>query len=152
MKCKFCNSPDSKVIDSRLNDTGTSVRRRRECTSCGKRFTTFEEYETIPVLVIKSDGSRQPFDKDKIMRGIIKACEKRPVTMAQIEEVVNNIEKEVYNFLEQEISSAKIGELVMKGIKGLDQVAYIRFASVYRQFTDIANFIDLLEDIKKDYN
>ncbi len=150
MKCKFCDNPNSKVIDSRLNEDGTSIRRRRECTKCGRRFTTFEEYETIPVLVIKSDGSRQPFDREKIKRGVIKACEKRPVTITQIEQLVNNIEREVYNTLAQEISTQKIGELVMSGIKSLDQVAYIRFASVYRQFTDVSNFIELLEDFKNE--
>ena len=150
MKCKFCNNANSKVIDSRLNEDGTSIRRRRECTECGRRFTTFEEYETIPVLVVKSDGSRQPFDTEKIKRGIIKACEKRPVTIVQIEQVVNDIEKEIYNTLAQEVSTQTIGELVMKGIKGLDQVAYIRFASVYRQFTDVSNFIELLDDFKNE--
>lgn len=150
MKCKFCDSANSKVIDSRLNEDGTSIRRRRECAKCGKRFTTFEEYETIPVLVIKSDGSRQPFDREKIKRGIIKACEKRPVTILQIEQVVNNIEREVYNTLAQEVSSKSIGELVMQSIRGLDQVAYIRFASVYRQFTDVSNFIELLDDFKSE--
>lgn len=150
MKCKFCDSLDSKVIDSRLNENGTSVRRRRECTKCGRRFTTFEEYETIPVLVIKNDGSRQPFDREKIKRGIIKACEKRPVTLSQIEEMVCEIEKEINNSLEPEISSKKIGELVMNAIKPVDQVAYIRFASVYRQFTDVSNFIELLDDFKSE--
>ena len=150
MKGKFCDSLDSKVIDSRLNENGTSVRRRRECTKCGRRFTTFEEYETIPVLVIKNDGSRQPFDREKIKRGIIKACEKRPVTLSQIEEMVCEIEKEINNSLEPEISSKRIGELVMKAIKSVDQVAYIRFASVYRQFTDVSNFIELLDDFKSE--
>lgn len=150
MKCKFCDSLNSKVIDSRLNEDGTSIRRRRECTKCGKRFTTFEEYETIPTLVVKSDGSRQTFDREKIKRGIIKACEKRPVTIVQIEQVVDNIEREVYNTLAQEISSKTLGELVMKSIKQLDQVAYIRFASVYRQFTDVSNFIELLDDFKNE--
>lgn len=150
MKCKFCENSNSKVIDSRLNDDGTSIRRRRECTKCGRRFTTFEEYETIPVLVVKSDGSRQPFDREKIKRGIIKACEKRPVTIVQIEQVVNDIEREVYNTLAQEVSTQAIGELVMKGIRELDQVAYIRFASVYRQFTDVSNFIELLDDFKNE--
>ena len=150
MKCKFCGCLDTKVIDSRENEEGTSVKRRRECPNCGRRFTTFEEYETIPVLVIKSDGSRQPFDREKIRRGIIKACEKRPVTFAQIEEMVTNIEKDIYNLLQQEIDSKKIGELVMEQIKLIDEVAYIRFASVYRQFKDVSNFIDLLNDFKKD--
>lgn len=150
MKCKFCGCVDTKVIDSRENEDSTSVRRRRECPNCGRRFTTFEEYETIPVLVIKSDGSRQPFDREKIRRGMIKACEKRPVTFAQIEEMVSNVEKGIYNLLEQEVDSKKIGELVMEQIKQVDEVAYIRFASVYRQFKDVSNFIDLLNDFKKD--
>ncbi len=150
MKCKFCGCVDTKVIDSRENEDSTSVRRRRECPNCGRRFTTFEEYETIPVLVIKSDGSRQPFDREKIRRGMIKACEKRPVTFAQIEEMVSNVEKGIYNLLEQEVDSKKIGELVMEQIKRVDEVAYIRFASVYRQFKDVSNFIDLLNDFKKD--
>ncbi|MBR4270904.1 MAG: transcriptional repressor NrdR [Clostridia bacterium] len=150
MKCKYCGFDDSKVIDSRLSEDGCSVRRRRECLKCGKRFNTFEEYETIPVLVIKSNGDRQPFDKEKIRKGIVKSCEKRPVTFAQIEEMVNEIEREVYNTLEPEIKSSKIGELVMQHLKQVDEVAYIRFASVYRQFKDVGNFIELLEDFKKD--
>ncbi len=150
MKCKYCGFEDSKVIDSRLSEDGCSVRRRRECLKCGKRFNTFEEYETIPVLVIKSNGERQPFDREKIRKGIIKSCEKRPVTFAQIEEMVSEIEREVYNTLEPEIKSKKIGELVMQHLKQVDEVAYIRFASVYRQFKDVGNFIELLEDFKKD--
>lgn len=150
MKCKYCGCVDSKVIDSRTNEDCTSVRRRRECTNCGRRFTTFEEYETIPVLVVKSTGERQPFEREKIRRGIIKACEKRPVTFAEIEEMVAVIEKEVYNNLEPEIKSSQIGELVMEQIKQVDEVAYIRFASVYRQFKDVSNFIELLNDFKKD--
>ena len=148
MKCKFCGSLESKVIDSRTNEDCTIVRRRRECTKCGRRFTTFEEYESIPVLVVKANGYRQPFDREKIRKGIIKACEKRPVTFAQIEEMVSNIEKAIYNTLEPEIQSSKIGELVMNEIKKVDEVAYIRFASVYRQFKDVSNFIDLLNDFK----
>ena len=150
MKCKYCGYDDSKVIDSRLSEDGCSVRRRRECLKCGKRFNTFEEYETIPVLVIKSNGDRQPFDKEKIRKGIMKSCEKRPVTFAQIEDMVSTIEREVYNTLEPEINSKKIGELVMQHLKDVDEVAYIRFASVYRQFKDVGNFIELLEDFKKD--
>jgi len=150
MKCKYCGNADSKVIDSRLSEDGTSVRRRRECLACGKRFNTFEEYETIPVLVVKSNKDRQPFDKEKIRRGLIKACEKRPVTFAQIEEMSDNVEREVLSMLEPEISSKIIGELVMEQIKAVDEVAYIRFASVYRQFKDVSNFIELLEDFKHD--
>ncbi|MBQ8761988.1 MAG: transcriptional repressor NrdR [Clostridia bacterium] len=150
MKCIYCGFQDSKVIDSRTNEDFTSVRRRRECPNCGKRFTTFEVYETIPVMVIKSDGSRQAFDREKIRRGIVRACEKRPVTMAQIDEIVANVEKEVYNTLVQEINSKAIGELVMQHIKKIDEVAYVRFASVYRRFADIDNFVELLNSIKND--
>lgn len=150
MRCKFCDCADSKVIDSRLNESGTSIRRRRECVKCGRRFNTFEEYETIPILVIKSDGTRQSFDREKIKKGILKATEKRPVTINQIEEIITTIEKELYSTLEPEINSKKIGELVMRELKKLDQVAYIRFASVYRQFTDVENFIELLNDFKNE--
>lgn len=150
MKCKYCGCVDSKVIDSRTSDDYLTVRRRRECINCGKRFTTFEEYETIPILVVKKDGSRQAFDREKIRRGIIKACEKRPVTINQIEQMVLNVEKEVYNSLAQEISSQRIGEAVMQQLKKVDEVAYIRFASVYRQFTDISNFVELLNDFTQE--
>lgn len=149
MKCLYCGCEDTKVIDSRTNEDVTSIRRRRECPSCGKRFTTFEVYETIPVMVIKKDGSREPFDREKIRKGMVKACEKRLVTMAQIEKVVGDIEKSIYNSLAQEVTSLKIGEEVMKALKSLDEVAYIRFASVYKQFTDIDNFIELLKKMKK---
>ena len=150
MKCKFCGCKDSKVIDSRTSDDNMTVRRRRECPQCGKRFTTFEEYETTPILVIKRDGTRQVFDKEKLTRGIIKACEKRPVTINQIDEIVNTIEREINNSLMQEIDSNTIGEKVMMHLKKVDEVAYVRFASVYRQFKDISNFIELLDDFKKD--
>ena len=140
---------DTKVIDSRTNEDVTSIRRRRECLKCGKRFTTFEVYESIPVMVVKKDGSIEPFDREKIRRGIVKSCDKRPVSMAQIEEVVNSIEKNIYNSLAQEVTSQKIGEEVMRSLKSLDEVAYIRFASVYKQFTDIDNFIELLHKLKK---
>ncbi len=150
MKCKFCGCKDSKVIDSRTSDDNMTVRRRRECPQCGKRFTTFEEYETTPILVIKRDGTRQVFDKEKLKRGIIKACEKRPVTINQIDEIVNTIEREINNSLMQEIDSNTIGEKVMMHLKKVDEVAYVRFASVYRQFKDISNFIELLDDFKKD--
>ncbi len=149
MKCLFCGCLDTKVIDSRTSEDVTSIRRRRECPKCGKRFTTFEVYESIPVMVVKKDGSIEPFDREKIRKGMVKACDKRPVSMAQIEEVVNKIEKNIYNSLAQEVTSQKIGEEVMKGLKSLDEVAYIRFASVYKQFTDIDNFIDLLRKMKK---
>ncbi|MBQ4072597.1 MAG: transcriptional repressor NrdR [Clostridia bacterium] len=146
MKCPFCNSLDSKVVDSRLNDDGTSIRRRRECVGCGKRYTTYEKIESTPVLVIKNNGNRQIFDSTKIKNGIIKACEKRPVSMAKIDKLVSDIEKQVNNTLAQEISSKKVGDMVMNGLKGLDEVAYVRYASVHRQFKDINT---LLEEIEK---
>lgn len=146
MKCPYCGNMDSKVVDSRLSDDGASIRRRRECTSCGKRYTTYEKVESTPILVIKNNGNRQIFDINKIKNGIIKACEKRPVPMAKIEKMVSDIEKQVNNTLAQEISSKKIGEMVMEGLKELDEVAYVRFASVHRQFKDINT---LMEEIKK---
>ncbi len=146
MKCPFCNSLDSKVVDSRLNDDGTSIRRRRECVGCGKRYTTYEKIESTPVLVIKNNGNRQIFDSSKIKNGIIKACEKRPVSMARIDKLVSDIEKQVNNTLAQEISSKKVGDMVMNGLKSLDEVAYVRYASVHRQFKDINT---LLEEIEK---
>lgn len=149
MKCMYCGSLDSKVVDSRLNDDGTSIRRRRECEKCGKRFTTYETIETTPVLVIKKSGNRQAFDINKIKFGIIRACEKRPVPMAEIDRIVAEIEKQIYNSLEQEVSSVKIGELVMEKLKGLDEVAYVRFASVYRQFRDINTFLDEIQELVK---
>ena len=150
MKCKFCGFGDSKVIDSRTSEDNMVVRRRRECPKCGRRFTTFEEYETTPILVVKRDGTRQVFDKEKLKRGIIKACEKRPVNINQIDEIANSIEKEINNSLLQEIDSNDIGQKVMQKLKEVDEVAYVRFASVYRQFTDISNFIELLDDFKND--
>lgn len=137
---------DSKVVDSRVSDDGASIRRRRECTACGKRYTTYEKVESTPILVIKNNGTRQIFDINKIKNGIIKACEKRPVSMAKIDKMVSDIEKQVNNTLAQEISSKKIGELVMEGLKDLDEVAYVRFASVHRQFKDINT---LMEEIMK---
>lgn len=146
MKCPFCNALDSKVVDSRLNDDGTSIRRRRECSACAKRYTTYEKIESTPVLVIKNNGNRQIFDSSKIKNGIIKACEKRPVSMAKIDKLVSDIEKQVNNTLAQEISSKKVGDMVMNGLKALDDVAYVRYASVHRQFKDINT---LLEEIEK---
>ena len=146
MKCPFCGGLDSKVVDSRLSEDGTSTRRRRECTACAKRYTTYEKIESTPILVIKNNGTRQIFDINKIKNGIIKACEKRPVSMAKIDKMVSDIEKQVNNTLAQEISSKKIGELVMEGLKELDEVAYVRFASVHRQFKDINT---LMEEIMK---
>lgn len=146
MKCIYCGGTESKVLDSRANEESNSIRRRRECLSCGKRFTTYETVETTPLLVIKSDESRQAFDREKLKRGIIRACEKRPVTMAQITEMVSDIEKVLYNSLDQEIRSSKIGELVMERLKLIDEVSYIRFASVYRKFADLAHFMDFIKE------
>ena len=150
----FCGCNDSKVIDSRPVDEFNAIRRRRECIACGKRFTTYETVETTPILVIKSNGTRQTFDVNKIKSGIIRSCEKRPVPMQKIDLLVNSIEKTLYNSLEQEVPSKKIGELVMNGLKDIDEVAYIRFASVYRQFKDSSTFLQeiqkLLGDSKKD--
>ena len=147
---KFCGFADSKVIDSRTSEDNMTVRRRRECPKCGRRFTTFEEYETTPILVVKRDGNRQAFDKEKLKRGIIKACEKRPVTIDQIDEIVDLIQKDINNTFLKEIDSNEIGQKVMEQLKRIDEVAYVRFASVYRQFKDISNFIELLDDFKKD--
>jgi len=145
----YCGYTESKVIDSRSADDGNSIRRRRECLNCGRRFTTYETIETTPVLVVKNDGTRQPFDPSKIRNGIIKSCEKRPVAIHDIDKLVADIEKKVYNTLEQEIPSSKIGEYVMDGLKELDQVAYIRFASVYRQFRDVTTFIEFISEFEK---
>ena len=150
MKCIFCGCTDSKVIDSRSTDEGRTIRRRRECMQCGKRFTTYETIETTPILVIKSGGNRQAFDPNKIKNGIIKACEKRPVSMSKIDKLVEDVKKQIFNSLEQEISSKQIGEMVMDGLKSIDEVAYVRYASVYRQFTDISSFMNELEALMKE--
>jgi transcriptional repressor NrdR len=144
MRCMFCNHTDSKVVDSRPTEDGWAIRRRRECVGCGKRFTTYEKIENPVILVVKKDGRREPFDIEKVKKGIIKACEKRPVAMKDIDNLVSAIEKRVYNSLEQEVSTELLGEMVMDGLKDLDQVAYVRFASVYRQFKDINTFRDEL--------
>ncbi len=145
MKCIYCGYLESKVVDSRPTDEGSSIRRRRECLSCKKRFTTYEKIDSLPLLVVKKDGERVPFNSDKIKIGIIKACEKRPVPMQEIEVLVLNIEKAIFNSLRQEISTKEIGELVMKGLKDLDDVAYVRFASVYREFKDVDTFMQELQ-------
>jgi len=147
MKCIYCGSEESKVLDSRNSDESNAIRRRRECLECGRRFTTYETIETIPILVVKNDGSRQSFDALKIKNGIIKACEKRPVSLSQIDAIVEGIEKHLQNKLIQEIKSSELGEMVMEALKGLDEVAYVRFASVYRQFKDIESFKKLLENM-----
>lgn len=145
MRCMFCGCEDSKVIDSRSADEGRTIRRRRECVKCGKRFTTYETIEDTPVLVVKTSGNRQAYDPQKIKNGIIKACEKRPVSMEKIDKLVDDITKRIYNSMEQEITSNKIGEMVMEGLKNLDEVAYVRYASVYRSFTDIDSFMAELQ-------
>lgn len=141
MKCIYCQCEDTRVIDSRSINDGFGIRRRRECPECGKRFNTYEQVETTPILVIKSNGNRQMFDVNKIKNGIIRSCEKRPVSMLKIDKLVSDIEKQLQNSLEQEVSSKKIGEMVMNGLKEIDEVAYVRFASVYRQFKDISTFL-----------
>ncbi len=147
MKCMYCGCEDSKVIDSRSTDDGKSIRRRRECINCGRRFTTFETIETVPFLVIKRDGTRQIYDRSKIKNGVLRSCEKRPISMAQIDALVDNVEKVLYNSLDEEITSQKIGDLVMEQLKELDDVAYIRFAAVYRQFKDSATFFEEMNKI-----
>ena len=144
MKCPACGHLESKVIDSRPSADGKSIRRRRECLECGKRFTTYENIETLPLIVIKKDLSRETFDRNKILNSIIRACDKRQVTLSQMDAVVNEIESELQNSLQNEIPSTKIGEMVMEKLKDLDEVAYVRFASVYRQFKDIGAFMDEL--------
>lgn len=148
MKCIYCGFDDSKVIDSRSSDDNMSIRRRRECLKCGKRFTTYEMIESSPILVIKNDGSRQAFDVQKIKRGIIKSCEKRPVSMSQIDEIVNDIEKQISNSLVQEIESAKIGEMVMDRLKKIDEISYVRFAAVYRKFKDLTTFVNFINNMQ----
>lgn len=144
MKCVYCGYLESKVIDSRHTEEDSAIRRRRECLNCGKRFTTYEKIDNLPLLVVKKDGRREMYDPEKIMKGLIKACEKRPVPLKSIEELSNSIEKKIFNSLKQEITSAEIGEMVMHGLKELDDVAYVRFASVYRQFKDLNTFLDEL--------
>lgn len=150
LKCPFCNSIESKVVDSRPTDDGEVIRRRRECTNCLKRFTTYEKIEDIPLMIIKKDGNREAYDRNKIMNGTLKACEKRPVSINQIEELVDSVEKKVFNSMEREVSSTAIGELLMEELKKIDQVAYVRFASVYRQFKDINTFMEELNKLLKE--
>ncbi len=147
MKCPFCSHDEDRVIDSRPSDEGLAIRRRRECLSCGARFTTYEKIENLPLLVIKKDGTREPFDREKLMSGIMKSCQKRPVSTTQIDNLVSSIEVQTQNSLKREISSRDIGEMVMEGLKDIDEVAYVRFASVYRQFKDVNSFLDELNDM-----
>ncbi len=149
MRCLFCGHLESKVIDSRSTEEGTTIRRRRECLECGKRFTTYEKIETIPMIVVKKDGLRETWDREKVLNGILRACEKRPVTLSDIEKLIDDIESKLYNMLEREVTSEKIGEMVMERLKDVDDIAYVRFASVYRQFKDINSFMDELAKIIK---
>ena len=149
MRCPFCGHFDSKVLDSRPADEGNAIRRRRECIECGRRFTTYEKVDEIPLVVVKKDGRREVFDRAKVLGGVIKACEKRSISMNQMEDVVDEIEKDLRNKMETEVSSEQIGEMVMEKLRSLDEVAYVRFASVYRQFQDVNSFIDELEKLLK---
>jgi len=149
MKCPYCNFEESKVVDSRSTDEGMSIRRRRACISCGKRFTTYEKIENMVFMVIKRDGSREAFNRNKILTGLMKACEKRPVTREQIDAIADNVEKTLSNRMEKEIKSSLIGEIIMDNLKDVDEVAYVRFASVYRQFKDINTFIAEIDNLLK---
>ena len=150
MKCPYCSFEESKVIDSRPTDEGERIRRRRECLKCQKRFTTYEIIESLPIIVIKKDISREVFNRDKLINGMLKACEKRPVSINEIERAVNDIESKLQNSLDREVTSTAVGELVMEKLKGLDEVAYVRFASVYRQFKDLSTFMDELNKLRRD--
>ena len=150
MNCPFCGYQESKVVDSRHSDDGSSIRRRRECLSCQKRFTTYETVESLPIVVVKKDMSRQSFDRAKVLNGMVRACEKRPVSMAALEKATDEIVQAVQNSLDREVSTERIGELVMDKLRELDQVAYVRFASVYRQFKDLNTFMEELNKILKD--
>ena len=147
MKCPFCEAQDTKVVDSRPAEDGKAIRRRRECIACGKRFTTYEKVEEMLFMVVKRDGSRESFDRNKILTGIMRACAQRPVTMDQMEEVASDIERRLNNMMEKEVSTQQIGEMVMDELKELDEVAYVRFASVYRQFKDVGTFIAEIEKL-----
>jgi transcriptional repressor NrdR len=147
MRCPFCENLDTRVIDSRPTEEGHAIRRRRECDSCSKRFTTYEKVEEMIFMVIKKDGSREAFDRNKVMNGIIKACEKRPVSIADIEKIVDDIERGLNNMMEKEVESKLIGEVIMEHLKDLDEVAYVRFASVYRQFKDVNTFVAEIEKL-----
>lgn len=147
MKCPYCANPESKVVDSRPADEGNSIRRRRECLECHRRFTTYETMESVPLMVVKKGGSRQSFDKSKLIASILKACEKRSVSINTVEKIADDIEQSLQSEMEREVPTSKIGELVMDRLKGVDEVAYVRFASVYRQFKDINTFMDELSKL-----
>ena len=150
MNCPFCSHEESKVVDSRPTDEGQAIRRRRECSKCKKRFTTYEKIEELPLIVVKKGGTRESYNRSKVMNGIIRSCEKRPVSLQDIEMIVDEIEKTLYNSMEKEISTKLIGELVMDKLKRTDEVAYVRFASVYREFKDISTFMEELDKLIKD--
>lgn len=152
MKCPYCNADDTKVIDSRPADDNAAIRRRRQCERCGKRFTTYEKLETMPLLVVKKDNSRVPYERDKVAAGMVRSCHKRPVSTRQINQMVDEIENEIFSRAEKEIPSSVIGELVMEKLKAVDQVAYVRFASVYREFKDINTFVDEIGKLLKSQN
>lgn len=147
MKCQYCGGLESKVIDSRMTEEGNSIRRRRECEACHKRFTTYERIEQISIMVIKKDKTREYFDREKILKGILRSCEKRKITLEQMEDIVDNIEKEIQNSMKREVSSLEIGEMVMKHLKNLDEISYVRFASVYREFKDLDSFMEELKQM-----
>jgi transcriptional repressor NrdR len=149
MKCPYCGFIEDKVIDSRPTDEGSAIRRRRECSKCTKRFTTYEKVESLPLMVVKKDKTRQSFDRVKLLNGLLRACEKRPVSVNDLEKLVDEIESQAYNTLQREITSQQIGEMVMERLKDMDEVAYVRFASVYRQFRDINTFMDELTKLLK---
>lgn len=147
MKCPFCGQPESKVIDSRPTDEGTRIRRRRECLECNRRFTTYEIVESLPIVVVKKDASRELFDRDKLFNGMLRACQKRPVSLQELERAVDEIEAQLQNSLEREIPAARIGEYAMDKLRSIDEIAYIRFASVYRQFKDIGSFHEEIQKL-----
>lgn len=149
MRCLYCGNMESKVVDSRSAEDGMAIRRRRECLNCGKRFTTYEKIESVPIIVIKKDGSRQTYDRDKLQRGIMNACASRPVSMDTVDNILDEIEASIRNSLEREVSSVRIGEMVMERLRGIDEVSYVRFASVYKQFKDIDTFKKELEEMSK---
>jgi transcriptional repressor NrdR len=150
MRCPYCGFIESKVIDSRPTEENNSIRRRRECLKCGKRFTTYEKLESVALVVVKKDDSRQPFNRNKVLKGIITACEKRPISILQMEKIADDIESELAQSMEREVKSTKIGEMVMEKLRNLDEVAYVRFASVYKQFEDVSTFMDELQGLIND--
>ncbi|MEE1351295.1 MAG: transcriptional regulator NrdR [Clostridia bacterium] len=150
MRCPYCGFIESKVIDSRPTEENNSIRRRRECLKCGKRFTTYEKLESVALVVVKKDDSRQPFNRNKVLKGIITACEKRPISILQMEKIADDIESELAQSMEREVKSTKIGEMVMEKLRDLDEVAYVRFASVYKQFEDVSTFMDELQGLIND--